>query len=167
MVGVVLTAAVILEVIGWPESSGFSEPPDIADNVSSFSSLPAHLKFNTLSSDNYHRTHPSDLTSSLVLFASPSFFFLSFFFDGFLSRRLRRKPETAQRNKAYISVSYCAFYMCVIIIIINQQHQQHIYLLKHWVSVCKGQPPSSFVSSMWVRECVCKRSVNKYKKAPT
>lgn len=46
-VGVVMVAC---DVVGWPGAvSGFMDPPDIADNVSSFSSLQAHARTHTQS----------------------------------------------------------------------------------------------------------------------
>lgn len=44
-------------------------------------------------------TYASDFVSSLVLFVSPSFFFLFVFLDFAFSRRLRRKPETDAAEK--------------------------------------------------------------------
>jgi hypothetical protein len=97
-VGVVMVAC---DVAAWPDDiSGFNEPPDIADSVSSFSSLTVMRQNKTTRSlikskeSRIATSYTSDFVSSFVLFDSPSFFFLFVFFDLAFSRRLRRKPET-------------------------------------------------------------------------
>lgn len=95
-VGVVMVAC---DVVG--AMSGFSEPPETAESVSSFSSLRKKtiLIKSELVSARSASSYTSDFVSSFVLLVSPSFFFLLFFLDLAFSRRLRRKPETVYGNQ--------------------------------------------------------------------
>lgn len=114
-------------------------------------------KFKSVTVNELLKTYASDLTSSFVLFVSPSFFFLSFLdFDGFLSRRLRRKPETVGRKKeeGWIKINeHCTTinYHLIIthinkIVIIIKTNSNINYLFSGRVkrsNECKDQPPPS------------------------